>query len=356
MSDTAAAAVDTGVTATAVNPDLVTSEALTPAEQAYFSSRGEKMGGEPATDGTAVGKETLHTEQDAAPETVNPDEVVVGDDGKARDKAGKFVKQVPFGVFHSAKQQLKAKEAELAKRNEDWTRADERLRILLSEPEEKKAAAEPEKDIDPKEDIFGAYEQMARKMVALEKGVTEGRKTAEQRDADTRIQQTWSRDQASFKSQNPDYDDAVKTVLEAHAKRHIVLGNATTEPELRALLSSEIADFVKSSYARKGNPAEALYKLAKEVYGYKPKAAEGEAGKTAAGDAAKAALDEIANINKGKTAAATLNGAGAGAGLAESGASLITKLANMSDDEFHAFGVTYKAKNGADAWRKLIGG
>ena len=103
---------------------------LSPAEQAYFSSKGANPAGletsEPSPVTQEAGPDPLSEAQPAAnDDQVDAGEVYIDENGKARSVvSGKFV---PHGAFHKERERRKATEAELQTYREKMARADERL-------------------------------------------------------------------------------------------------------------------------------------------------------------------------------------------------------------------------------------
>lgn len=112
----------------------------------------------------------------AAPAVEPPEpgeEEIAAPDGKTKRRV------VDSRALKQEREARKAAEAELTRYRENYTRVDERLKMLseaVSQPDPVPAApAEDETPIDPEADIFGAYKQLLGKVQKLEAGQTDMR-------------------------------------------------------------------------------------------------------------------------------------------------------------------------------------
>lgn len=344
MSTNAAVAVDTTTNA----PEIV-SETMTPAERAYFSSRGEKTDG---LNGAAVAPvttpypaETTQGATDVSGDIGDVPEVTIGEDGVARDsRTGQFV---PKSAYLRVKAQNQDTSQRLAQVTEHLIRAKERFAVMaeLGQQDDKPApAAEPPADIDPLEDIFGAYNALKQELSSLkQKFETSTEETRAQFEA-RQLQEAAVRDMSAFAQKQPAFLDAYQYLV---GQRHKELEAMGVEPGRRdGIVAKEARELITEALKGKVSGAERIYKLA-QARGFAAKAA----GTNGALDPKASA--EIERINKGQAAAASLRGAGGASSVSE--AITAQKLANMSDGDYSQARREYVAKHGTSAWNKLLG-
>lgn len=322
------------------------SDAMTPAERAYFESRGEK------TDGLLP--QSAQTPADAAPQAQEPaddgdddelsnDEIEIDANGNARAKAtGKFV---PKSAYLRVKETVKQTKAEAQQYRESLIAAKERLAILTeatapvqkADPKDVDLADAP--DIDPEVDIFGALKQAHARLAKMQQRI----QTHEATTQEERVQQAFMQDINRFKQTEPAFQDAFGFLV---AQRHAELeALGWDKAERDRMLRDEARDVVQTALKSGKSPAETIFRIA-TARGFKAQAA-------AAPNALAEAAKQIEQLENGRRASASLRGAGEGG--ASEGFSLQAYL-NSSESEGIAMRDAYIAKHGKDAWRKVIGG
>lgn len=348
------------------------SDALTAGEMAYFSSRGsdtaalERELGNVANDTQAptapnpvqaaakAAGGADGADEAAADAVTDPDDIVIGEDGKARNKTGQFVKHVPLAALHKEREKRRAVDSELMTQREKVARADERLAILnemfgangKTAPNAQAARPEADEIIDPEKDIFGAFKQAMKKIETLNQKLDETRSTTQAKEAQRTVAEVYKSDVSRFAQETPDFTDAYQSLV---AGRHRELEAMGVSDKLarEAVIAKEAAGIVNQAVAARQSPAQLLYNLA-IARGYaKPAAAP--AGATPPNAAAQAPADKIDQIARGqRVAGASLSGAGgtSGEGLT------VAALADMNEAEFSA----WKSKAGKEAYRRLMGG
>lgn len=323
-----------------IDNDLATSEggeAFTPEEQAAFEAyeRGEEgpsaapavaeapedapAGGEPAVPAAAA--------PEAAPgEVVDPETEA----GTPDENKGKFVRH---GAFHQERERRKAAEAELTTLREKYARGDERLRLLseaarAQAPAAAQPAAEPPKVIDPKEDIFGAYEQLKAELVALKNGVEKTTQETQQEREFKVVRDDYIADLNRFGAQEPAFADAFRFIAQTRAAELKALGHA--DAQIPQLLGKEELEIAVAARQRGVSPAELLFQVAK-ARGFAPKAPEPAPAPAAPAETPAQKAERVAagQAGPGKSLSA--------AGGAPAGEVTFEMLAAMSEADFEAF-------------------
>jgi uncharacterized protein YukE len=273
-----------------------------------------------------------------------PGEVTINADGKAIDsKTGRFV---PKSAFLRVKGELGEYKGKTETLTTELIKARERLSIFneASQPAaQQQAKAEAPKPVDPKEDIFGAFNYALHKINELQtqlenanKGVTETQQTIE-RNA---VHSYAKNDADAFAAKTSDFHDALTHVSKVIEKAALRAG-ADQESAQRAVVQ-QIGAMINASRAGNKSWASEVYEWAKEI-GYAPKGAES--------DAQRKAREDIERINAAGAAAHSMRGAGGG-GVGEQ--LTAGKLAGLSENEYFNTRKTYIAKNGVDAWNRLV--
>ncbi len=277
--------------------------------------------------------------------------VFLDDQGRARDaKTGKYV---PVQALHRERDLHKQTRGELAATREKNARVEERLAILteIMEAPTPGDAATPtpaaiesaptlEDIVDPETDIFKFSKQMlehSRKQDAYIKKLEEkvsgsDQMTRSQFDA-LQADQAIRSDVTSFYAKQPDFINAYNHLRTTRDAALQALGFADKGAR-DAQIASEEKALATNALKTKKSYAETLYSLAK-AYGYAlpaavvpPPADPTPAVRQPGVDPASQA--KIESIQNGKTASATLNGAG---GSPAEGLTM-EKLANMNEAEF----------------------
>jgi hypothetical protein len=323
-------------------------ESLSPAEQAYFSSKGSDAAGlaSEAPEPTSA----PITQDDAAPAPqadtdLDVGEVYLDESGKARSVVtGKFV---PHGAFHQERERRKATEAELMSARERMARADERLAVLNdilsaseSPAQEKKAEEAPPPD--PETDIFGYVKWQAQKIQELEESRKQETTQREQARLASEVQNYYRNDAMNFMKEVPDFADAYNHVAQSFATE--LRARGLNDQQIQQQLMSEEAQIAYQCKVRGTSPSRVIYEMAK-ARGYQGK---GAAPITQQAAPSEAAQKKIATMQQAQKASVSLSGAGSSGGEGLT----IEALANMSDDEF----ASVSARLGKHKMRQLLGG
>lgn len=306
------------------------SEALSPAEMAYFLSGGEDTSG---LDGGTQQELPLDGAKDEAKGAAGADpdaetaDAEIAADSQARDKNGRFV---PHEAMHRERERRKSVETENQALREKMARAEERLSVLneLMQPAANdKTAKGADKDadpfkeapIDPDEDIFGAFKQMQRQNAALLQRMMAGETRAQEQGAASDMKSAYLADAQAFVAKEPAFRDAyVYLIGNMHAELE-AMGIADKAAREAQIAQQEQA-FVAQALAGKRSPSELIFTVAK-ARGFAPKAATGE---TNGGNG------QLDGVRRGQNATMSLAKAG---GKGAEGLTL-EALAGMSEDEF----------------------
>lgn len=327
-------------------------ESLSPAEAAYFSSKGSEVSGldgneQPAEQTTTTQQEQPNAngqEQTQQAQDDGDEGIYIDESGKARSVVtGKFV---PHGAFHKERERRKASEAELQTTRERMARADERLAVLneiisageMPQQQAKQPQAVEAPMPDPETDIFGYVKWLAEKNQRLEAQV---QATVQQRERDRvaqDVQQFYRQDAMQFLQQTPDFADAYQYVAQSYSNELAAQGY--TPQQIQAHLMNEEARIAYECRQKGQSPSKVIYDMAK-ARGF---------GRQAPAPAAPAptADKKLETIQRGQKASASLSGAGGSSGEGLT----LEALANMNDDEFAAV----QSKLGRNKFRQLLGG
>jgi antitoxin (DNA-binding transcriptional repressor) of toxin-antitoxin stability system len=329
------------------------SDDFSPAEAAYFSSKGADTSGLEAESGPAETPQApaSNVGNDANPASYSPtsgspegldgvedgeEVVIVGKDGKPRAQNGRFV---PHQALHAERERRKATETELGTYREKMARADERLAVLnelMSKPEAQSPTV-AEQPIDPEQDPIGALKQSYAKIAALEKQLTESTKTVEERESARAMVSAYQNDAARFVQENPEFKDAYVHLMTGRHRELEAMG-MTDVAERNRFIANEERQLVASAFQSRRSPAQMLYSLA-VARGFSHTPAPAQPNHAA----------KIESIAKGqRQAGASLSAAGGSAGEGLTAAA----LADMSEEEFSAVA----AKLGKSKLRQLMGG
>ncbi|MCV0371726.1 hypothetical protein [Filomicrobium sp.] len=267
--------------------------------------------------------------------------VVQGKDGRPRFQGpdGKFVKMVPHGALHKTRERLKEEKRARAEIQEKWARGEERLNILneafngggqtqqTGATQQKPDDPFSEEPIDPGQDIFGAYEQLQRQNKALFDRFSSTQTQQQTREYATHLMQAYHADTEAFKAREPQYDDAVRHVVNVRIAQLKAMG-ITDPAQINQTIQQEESDLAVRALTSKKSAAAMFFEMAKAL-GFQPTAQNGNVNQN---NGKNPAVEKIEQINRGKQAADTLSNAG---GSANEGLT-IERLANMTDDEFAA--------------------
>lgn len=392
------------------NPILMSGESLSPAEQSYMSSGGSSTEGlfdapaaseptpapEPAQE-PAPAEPAEAPAADPAPSTDEPEEageIVVEPDGKLRNaRTGKFV---PHQALHQERERhretrTKAEtlERELASQREQYARAEERLRLLnealshasqvqqqpVAQPQQQAAPAQEETNpfeeptVDPEVDVFAWAKQKERResylrreneaLLALLQSRDEKFNQFEQktqaRDTETQMRQTYQADALRYMSQQTDFADAYKHLIEGRRSELEYMGIAD-KAQQDAAIAQEERDIVAAAIQRGESPAAFIYGLSQRR-GYRkaepaPTPAPVQPQQPAPKPMAANPAQRIETAAKAQQAAATLSGGGGGS----TPPLTMQSLVDMSEAEFAKLTNGFGGVRGLDAkMRQMMG-
>lgn len=250
-----------------------TAGGLSEAEQAYFDSEG-------ATHFEAEdnAETQAQTEADLSKTGVLTDEAaqkaVEGDEEGVRDEKGRFVN---YGALHKERSQRRELEAKVSELEQFKAAMAEKMRWTeaLLAPEQKKEEAPP----DPEQDIFSALKYEREKRLALEAKIEGQEKQTQEQAAATefegKVWNYWHQSAAEYKTQTPDFEDAVKWMSETRTNQLKALGKLqpqfSTDAGIVKQINAELFE-INVAAAQSGiSPAEYIYNMAK-AWGYQGKA------------------------------------------------------------------------------------
>jgi hypothetical protein len=335
------------------------SDDFSPAEAAYFSSKGSDTSGLEAESGPAETPQApASNEGNGAPPashspTGGPPEgpldgvddgeevVIVGADGKPRATNGRFV---PHQALHKERERRKSVETELMTMREQRARADERLAVLNdlmsksdAPPSQGGGAEQP---IDPEQDPIGALKQSYAKIAALEARLTESTKTVEERESARAMQSAYVNDAQRFLSEKPEFRESYQYLISGRHRELEAMGMEDVG-ERNRFIANEERQIVASAFQSRKSPAQMLYALAvARGFSHTPPAPEPAKPNHAA------KIEAIANGQRKAGVSLSAAGGSAGEGLTAAA------LADMSEEEFSAVA----AKLGKSKLRQLMGG
>lgn len=312
--------------------------------RAYMESGAPAKSADPApvTDAKPAAK-TEEPAPKADGDEAEPDAITINADGKPIEaRTGKFV---PLARFMEKNKEAKESKAQLSDMMRRVVQTQDRLAQLLEPQEQTKAVAEPEKAIDPEQDVFGYLKQMAKRFETLEQKLTNANKATSEKLETTELREGFVKDAQRFAAKEPAFAQAYQHLLGTLHKEYEADGIAD-EGERNRMIAENIRDRATRMLKAGKSPAEAIWAIA-QARGFQAKpAVDPNTEKEAAAKA------ELERINRTKSATQSLNGAGGG-GLGEG--LTVQKLASLAGEDFAKAKRDYIAKNGQDAWSKLLG-
>lgn len=328
------------------SPPPMSGDELTPAERAYFESGGTQTEGlaPEAPKPAPVPKETAADDTDAGIDDV--EEIETEDPDQPRDDKGRFVPKSAYlrvkGEKDATSQKLAAVAAELIRQRERHATMAE----LLTAAQPQRTDVEPERDISPEEDIFGAYKQLSKKFQELAQRVDKTDQNAMAQIQAMQLQTAARTDLESFASREPAFMEAYGYLVSQRDQELQALG--VVDPAQRqATIKAEARDLMEGALKGGQSAAERIWRLA-QARGFKA------ARKDEPAPLDPQATEQIERINKGKEANKSLRGAGT---TSDTGQPLtLAKLADMPEAEFSRTRQAYIAKHGKGAWDRFIGG
>jgi len=331
---------------------LLAGDALSAEERAYMESGGTTELEPPAPPPVTPPLDTGDTEPDTddGSDQIDGDidddvSVEIDDDGNARDsKTGKFV---PKSAYLRVKEKERRVSDALTKVATELIRHRERTAVLQElAARQEQPDAEPEREIDPSEDIFAAYHQLSQKLRQIEAKVGETDAATRDQLEQMTLQTAATRDMQVFAAQEPSFLDAYKFLASQRDAELNAMG--LTDPMARQeRIRQETRELVQGALKSNVSGAERIFRLA-QARGFQKQSAAPGPGLD------PAATANIERVNKGQKAAASLRNAG---GTSDAGQALTPqRLADMSDNEFAQARTAYIKKHGNSAWDRLIGG
>lgn len=252
---------------------------LSPAETAYFESGGNAPLDTSQPD--AAAQAAVEGQDKPKPEEVNTDGSV-----QVRDDKGRFVKTIPFDVFHAEREEHKRTKGELSELREFKGKMEERWRMLETAAQQMQQPPEPEDpEPDPNKDIFAHNAWLKRQLVKVTGSIAErDKQTAEEKrvaeeqnqaaEGERRVWNFWHQDAAKYKASNPEFDDVVTWASEYRSKQLANMADFypqfADEAGITAQINAELRELVITAAKNGKSPAEAVHKLARS-WGYQGK-------------------------------------------------------------------------------------
>jgi hypothetical protein len=178
--------------------------------------------------------------------------------------------KVPQGALHAERERRKTAETELKK-------AQEQLQALAALREQVKAR-QPDPVQPPETDDTG-LKHLTERLNQVEQTAHKATQTLDmQRIEEAENQQiaaVVAQSEAAYRTQKPDYDDAIRHVVNARAHELELYGLSPVE--IRTALGNEVADIARSAIAQGRDPAELGYQIALSR-GYRPGSGEAQPG------------------------------------------------------------------------------
>lgn len=334
------------------------SDAFTPAEAAYFSSKGtdtaaldaeiagngsnQAAGGDqqPGQGNAPANSEAAGGDPEGSDEE-GEEVVVVGKDGRPRVN-GRFV---PHQALHKERERHKSTKQELDSVREKQARADERLAVLNEILTQADAPAAPangqqqdDQPVDPIADPIGALNQALRQIKTLEAKITDEQKRTGERESDRAMRTAYQQDALSYVKEKPEFGQAYKFLIDGRHRELEAMGMSDAN-QRNQFIANEERGLVAEAMRLKRSPSQMMHNLA---------IARGFAAKAPA-DPVQDNAKKIEQIAAGqKAAGASLSNAGGSSGEGLTAAA----LADMSEEEFAAV----SAKVGKAKIRQLLGG
>lgn len=265
------------------------------------------------------------------PEAIQPEPVEQDGSVNVRDDKGRFVKTIPFDVFHAEREQHKQTKAEMAELREFKGRMEERWQMLAAaaqQTEQKPVDNDPEPD--PNTDIFAHNAWLKRQFEGLKKGQTEREaseaKAKEASEFEGKVWQFWNNDAATYKATNPEFEDAVKWMSETRTAQLQAMADVhpqfSTEAGVVAQINRELFEINVLAAQQGKKPAEIIFNMAKK-WGYQ--------GKQPPANEALTLPAELAKVAAAQTASRTV---GAAPGAATGAELTLQQIVDMPQAEF----------------------
>lgn len=235
---------------------------------------------------------------------------------------------VPQGALHAEREKRKGIEAELKKAQEQL----QALARLREQVAARQAPAAPEPQAEDPAGVQHLTTRLSQLEQAQHTTQQERDEAALQAAEDEQLGVLAQRADEAYRAQVPDYDDAVRYVIQARAKELSMYGYS--QPQIERAIGAEARDILRSAVQQGRDPADLIYNIA-QARGYRSGTGETpQAGQ---------ALRQVEAVANAKSQSRSL-GQAAGATPKQLNADALTA---MSDDEF---GELYNTAEG----KKLI--
>jgi hypothetical protein len=314
-------------------------DSLSPAEQAFFDSKGETAipvegdGGAAANPGGA----------DPVAEQVPGTDQTEG--AQLRDEKGKFV---PHGAFHEERTKRQNLERQLAEMQTKQAVLEDRWNTILKVGDKKDEPAAPP---NPEEDIFGYVKWQADQLKQIQSEKQARDEADRQHQTMTKqeeaIWSTWQQSRNEYAQTNKEFDQAATWLSDFRMNQLKAL--SVIDPRMgndgarNQQINEELKAIVVAAQQQGRSPAELVHQLAVS-YGFKPTAA------TDTTDPSKSLAAQVDNLGKALEASRTLTASGGKSGADPMSAE---SIANMSEGEFSAW---IKDPANERRFRQIMGG
>lgn len=263
-------------------------------------------------------QEDREVEQEAEQEPEQVDKKQAARDGYARRKSAR-------------ERELEAKLEEMSRKYENLDGKFSGMVAAMQKPaEQTKVENAPDPQLDPDAYRDWYANQTSKKTQDLAKKLEQ----TQQQLLFTAAQQELRDKELAFKSSAPDYDDAIEHGIQRVIKQQKMLNPSISEEAIRAQLNIERVQFAARMQAQGKNPAQGLYELMTEVYGYQPTKAEKKASEVQKFEAVKS--------NKARMASGAASGGATGVAPVSAESVKTMTLADFAklsqDDQARIFG------------------
>jgi hypothetical protein len=301
-------------------------DALTPQEQQFFDSRGELDTPEaaPAPDEAASAEPELVLEE--AP----------SEPAHIEESPPEKHQTVPLPVLLEERNKGRALREQFEEERRKWAAAEarmqERLDIVVRAMTHEQQAKQPVPsfDDDPIAATVHGFQQTGDVVKALQAKLDRIEQGQQAEHFERQLTTAAVAAEHQFKTTTPDYDEAIKHLINARGSELSALGYQ--RQQAIEIMQAESKQLTTQSLQSGRNPAQVLYELAK-VRGYAPKAQ------------APKAEQKMDTLESGNRAASGIDNV---AGRQQKSVSL-QSLIEMDDDEF------YKISSSPKAFRRLFG-
>ena len=316
---------------------LPDADALTPAEQAYLESGGEKADALIAENAASADEDVPAAEPGASADAGGSKPDPKSDTAHAADDAAADLassdpqrpppQRVSYHKFKRTEDRAKNAERELAEIREKFARGDERLKLLAEaltrEPPREDPAPDPEQDITAFVRWQGRQlDRLTQELQSTRGEIGATRDTISQREAADALREAYRRDAVVFAQKTPDFAQAYNHMLNTRAAMLADQGYGVDD--VRRILGNEERGLVQRALAANKSPAELMYAMAQR-FGYAGASAAPARG------ARPSAGELLRNVQAGQAAAKTLSASGGAASDLS-----VEALVNMSEADFNA--------------------